>query len=70
MRYNRKMGKHIRHSPDAILSSFFHNPPYTISLKELIDLINKRVMRVVVWLMIAAMLFSTVMYLVAAFTGL
>lgn len=44
--------------------------PYTFSLKELIVLINKRVMRVVVWLMIAAMLFSTVMYLVAAFTGI
>jgi hypothetical protein len=44
--------------------------PYTFSLKELIVLINKRVMRVVVWLMIAAMLFSTVMYLVTAFTGI
>lgn len=50
--------------------SRFAYRPYTISLKELIVLINKRVMRVVVWLMIAAMLFSTVMYLVTAFIGI
>ncbi|MFM9330343.1 stressosome-associated protein Prli42 [Paenibacillus mesotrionivorans] len=59
-------------APDVhpLFHSRFVTRPYTFSLKELIVLINKRVMRVVVWLMIAAMLFSTVMYLVAAFTGI
>jgi hypothetical protein len=39
------------------------------SLKELMMLINKKVMRVVVWIMLAAMLFSTVMYAVSALSG-
>lgn len=32
-------------------------------------MINKKLMRVVVWLMLAAMLFSTVMFAVSAIVG-
>ncbi|WP_438448838.1 stressosome-associated protein Prli42 [Gorillibacterium sp. sgz5001074] len=33
-------------------------------------MINKKLMRVVVWLMLAAMLFSTVLYAVTAIMGI
>lgn len=40
------------------------------SPKEMISLINKKLMRFIVWIMLAAMLFSTVMYAIGAIAGL